>query len=95
MNGWRRLVDRRLDTLPHNTQTKSPHAAWTDGAPMRAIVVELPGPLIALAAVEGAARPVDPASAGPRVARGEGGLAPRRPAPRQPADEDGAEGEPV
>jgi quercetin dioxygenase-like cupin family protein len=51
------------------------HAAWTDGAPMRAIVVELtePPPALGSGIVEGVARALEP---GP-VAKGEGRLVPR------------------
>jgi quercetin dioxygenase-like cupin family protein len=51
------------------------HAAWTDGAPMRAIVVELaePPPALESAIAEGVARAIGPG----RVAKGEGQLAPR------------------
>jgi quercetin dioxygenase-like cupin family protein len=52
-----------------------PHAAWTEGAPMRAIVVELPEPLLALpgSVVGGAVAGI----AGRPVSRAEGRLAPR------------------
>ncbi len=55
------------------------HAAWTDGAPMRAIVVELAAPTLVLpGAVEDAARKIAPGAASVgRVERGEGRLAPR------------------
>ena len=69
-----------------------PHAAWTDGAPMRAIVVELPEPALALApgVVEG---DVVPAPASRPVSKGVGALAPRtsRTVRREVDD---AEGEP-
>jgi quercetin dioxygenase-like cupin family protein len=56
------------------------HAAWTEGAPMRAIVVELPPPILAIPEVlEGSSRTGLPLPSG-RVApeaRGEGTLAPR------------------
>jgi quercetin dioxygenase-like cupin family protein len=70
------------------------HAAWTDGAPMRAIVVELPAdPRLLPASIDGTAGGAhDPASAVGKVARGEGALAPR-PAARS---RDGAkDGEPL
>ncbi|MEI7744284.1 MAG: cupin domain-containing protein [Chloroflexota bacterium] len=71
------------------------HAAWTDGAPMRAIVVEFSGPVLALPAVlEGAAAVLD---GGVRpVARGEGSLAPLPYDPaRHPRDPEAEEGEPA
>jgi len=63
------------------------HAAWTDGAPMRAIVVELPSPpeLLGSGVIEGIPLPVGPGEvASPkRASKGEGRLAPRpiRPGP--------------
>jgi quercetin dioxygenase-like cupin family protein len=61
-----------------------PHAAWTDGSPMRAIVVELtePPPAIGSGIVEGAARAIGPGGTRPGgeprpVGKGEGSLAPR------------------
>ncbi len=76
------------------------HAAWTDGSPMRAIVVEFSGPALVLPGVtEGAAVPIGPGvpSDGPNAAakqasRGEGALAPRPVA--RPLDAD-PEGEPA
>jgi len=51
------------------------HAAWTDGAPMRAIVVELtePPPALDSGIVAGGALPLESG----RVAKGDGRLAPR------------------
>ena len=65
------------------------HGAWTDGSPMRAILVELFPPRIALPPVlEGTATGND----APPVERGEGHLAPR---PYNAADDPtSAEGEP-
>jgi quercetin dioxygenase-like cupin family protein len=66
------------------------HAAWTDGAPMRAIVVELFPPRVALpSTVDGIAPP----EGSRHVERGEGELAPR---PYDPEHDDptDAEGEP-
>ena len=59
------------------------HGAWTEGLPMRVIVVELAGADDAWARgiLEGAARRLGPGERG-RVARGEGQLAPRRRAAR-------------
>jgi len=71
------------------------HAAWTDGTRMRAIVVELPGPVLALPPVlDGAAfRLVE----GSRpVARAEGSLRPRPvDTSRRGEDPDSEEGEPL
>jgi len=73
-----------------------PHAAWTDGSPMRAIVVEFVEPPRSLGpgVVDGAARAIGPGAR--PVSRGEGRLAPR-PAPRARHDDDpeAAEGEPL
>ena len=67
-----------------------PHAAWTEGAPMRAIVVELPEPAPALpASLEGRPRTVVRP-----VSRGEGRLAPRTGATVRRFDADEGEGEP-
>jgi quercetin dioxygenase-like cupin family protein len=69
------------------------HAAWTDGAPMRAIVVELtePPPALASGVVDGVARVLGPG----HVAKGEGRLAPRPPSVARPGvDPDTGEGEP-
>lgn len=50
------------------------HAAWTDGTQMRAIVVELPGPRLALpATIEGQASVIESGTAAP----GDGALAAR------------------
>jgi quercetin dioxygenase-like cupin family protein len=71
--------------------------AWTDGAPMRAIVVELPPPQLALpAAIDGIAVVEEPRSpAARRPARGEGRLAPRPISARADGSlPDGGEGEP-
>jgi quercetin dioxygenase-like cupin family protein len=66
------------------------HAAWTDGTPMRAIVVELfPGRLALPGVVDAATLPP-----GRPVSKGEGRLAPRR-APRPRGLENDAEGEPI
>ena len=55
------------------------HAAWTDGAPMRAIVVELAQPPDALGSgiIEGAAKAIGPGTPPRRPAKGQGRLAPR------------------
>jgi hypothetical protein len=71
------------------------HAAWTDGAPMRAIVVELPSApeLLATGVIEGEALALgagDPVAPKP-PAKGVGRLAPRavRRAPVEPSPEEG------
>jgi hypothetical protein len=86
------------------------HAAWTEGAPMRAIVVELPPPALEIPGVlDGSARPrsggstrsrpggsAGPAGGVARVDRGEGALAPRpRPSVARDRAEDAEEGEPL
>jgi quercetin dioxygenase-like cupin family protein len=75
------------------------HGAWTDGSPMRAIVVELPLPPEQLGAgvIEGTVNAIGPGSAGAtsRPAKGQGRLAARpRTAPRA-ASGDGGAGEPL
>ena len=73
-----------------------PHAAWTDGSPMRAIVVELPEPALALdtGVIRGVATPV---RASRPVSRGEGRLAPlpRRAVGGRRSAVDADEGEPL
>jgi quercetin dioxygenase-like cupin family protein len=72
-----------------------PHAAWTEETPMRAIVVELPEPALALpfGVFEGAvAGGPGGGSTGRPVAKGIGSLAPRRGRAARRADDD--EGEP-
>jgi quercetin dioxygenase-like cupin family protein len=79
--GWVGVGDERTRVLAGEAVAwppDVPHAAWTDGAPMRAIVVEFAGPLLALpgvvdvvvAEVVVAATP----SAVRPVARGDGDL---------------------
>jgi len=74
------------------------HGAWTDGTQMRAIVVELTGPLLALpGGLEGAAAtlvPVSGRSSRP-VTRGEGSLVERAGRPVRPRDPDSEDGEPL
>lgn len=66
------------------------HAAWTDGTPMRAIVVELfPDRLALPGVVDAAALPP-----GRPVSKGEGRLAPHQ-GPRPRRLENDAEGEPI
>ena len=68
-----------------------PHAAWTEGAPMRAIVVELPEPALALSS--GVIEDVVGKVAARPASKGVGALAPRRSrSMRRPVDD--AEGEP-
>jgi quercetin dioxygenase-like cupin family protein len=67
------------------------HGAWTDGSPMRAIVVELPEPRLA---IEGAI--VDAVALPGPVERGDGRLAPRPvDTSRRGEDPDAEEGEPL
>jgi quercetin dioxygenase-like cupin family protein len=94
--GWVGVGDERTRVQAGEAAVWPPdelHAAWTDGSPMRAIVVELPAaPAELPAVIEGSAR----RAAAPRLERpaapGEGRLAPR---PARDADDvAGAEGEP-
>ena len=72
-----------------------PHAAWTDGAPMRAIVVEFPAPMPQLGAVQ-VGSPLIEGEPAPHVARGEGRLAPQPASPAGRAAGPGSEeGEPL
>jgi quercetin dioxygenase-like cupin family protein len=93
--GWVGVGDERTRVQAGEAAVWPPdilHAAWTDGSPMRAIVVELFPPRVALP--EAAAIAVDAdATPGRRVARGEGRLAPRRVRPDRDAP-NGTEGEP-
>ena len=90
--GWVGVGDERARVTAGEAVVWPPdvlHAAWTDGFPMRAIVVELaedPKLLATVVDVDGAevVRPPRP------VTRGVGGLAPR---PSRPAS-GAAEGEP-
>jgi quercetin dioxygenase-like cupin family protein len=67
------------------------HGAWTDGSPMRAIVVELPAPRLA---IEG--RIVDVVALPGPVERGDGRLAPRPvDTSRRGEGPDAEEGEPL
>ena len=95
--GWVGVGDERTRVQAGEAVVWPPdvlHAAWTDGAPMRAIVVELPVPpeLLGSGVIEGTVRAVE---AGP-VKKGVGRLAPR-PVTRVPhtVDPDAEEGEPV
>ncbi|MEO5964859.1 MAG: cupin domain-containing protein [Candidatus Limnocylindrales bacterium] len=101
--GWVGVGDERTRVQAGEAVVWPPdvlHAAWTDGAPMRAIVVELMEPPDALTSgvIEGVASAPGPAVAGaPRlVAKGEGSLAPRPPSVvRRGVDPDTEEGEPL
>jgi len=70
--GWVGVGDERSRVQAGEAVVWPPdvlHAAWTDGSPMRAIVVEFTGPLLALpGVVEGSATP---------ATRGDGSLVPR------------------
>lgn len=75
------------------------HAAWTDGSPMRAIVVEQAGPILALPPVVDGRVVLPPGVAGAApsrpASRGEGSLAQRPRTPgRGPLDDSSLEGEP-
>jgi len=97
--GWVGVGDERTRVQAGEAAVWPPdvlHAAWTDGAPMRAIVVEFAPPPLALpqGVVDGVARGIAPRP-GP-VARGEGHLAPRPvDAAARADDPDAAEGEPL
>ncbi len=97
--GWVGVGDERCRVQAGEAAVWPPdvlHAAWTDGAPMRAIVVEFAEPPKALGSgvVEGVARSIAP-GAHP-VARGEGRLSPRPvDADRRAGDPDATEGEPL
>ena len=96
--GWVGVGDERTRVQAGEAVALPPdvlHAAWTDGAPMRAIVVEFAGPQLALPSVLDAAsfRLVEGARP---VARGDGQLAPRpMDASRRGEDPDAEEGEPI
>ncbi len=99
--GWVGVGDERTRVTAGEAVVWPPdllHAAWTDGAPMRAIVVEFAAPTVALPAiVDGAADLALPGDPARRVGRGEGRLAARPATAARDADEPGAdadEGEP-
>jgi len=101
--GWVGVGSERTRVLAGEAVVWPPdilHAAWTDGTPMRAIVVELVRPPDQLAAgvIEGvvAALPAGdvPRRATPRAAKGEGRLRPRPVKPVVGADGED-EGEPL
>jgi quercetin dioxygenase-like cupin family protein len=92
--GWVGVGDERSRVIAGEAAVWPPdllHAAWTDGVPMRAIVVELEeDPRQLPAVIAGEAHPVSRP-----VSRGEGRLA-RRPVDRARHDADPhAEGEPL
>ena len=93
--GWVGVGDERTRVTAGEAVVWPPdvlHGAWTDGAPMRAIVVEFASPVLALPGVtEGEAIEIGPGDA--HAPRGEGQLAPRR--PNRAVDPEDAEGEPI
>jgi quercetin dioxygenase-like cupin family protein len=95
--GWVGVGDERTRVTAGEAVVWPPHvlhAAWTDGFPMRAIVVELEEDPKELAPVVDAdAAAVEWARPEP-VSRGVGRLAPR-PSPPEPGARGAAEGEPV
>lgn len=97
--GWVGVGDERTRVQAGEAAVWPPdvlHAAWTDGAPMRAIVVEFAEPPRGLGSgvVEGVARALGPAAR--PVARGEGRAVLRRVGPaRRAEDPEAAEGEPL
>lgn len=102
--GWVGVGDERTRVTAGEAVVWPPnvlHGAWTDGSPMRAIVVELPEPRLAIEAVlQGYARRLPAGDAGPddarRATRGEGSLAPRRARPPgHGAEPDAGDGEPL
>jgi quercetin dioxygenase-like cupin family protein len=92
--GWVGVGDERTRVTAGEAVVWPPdvlHAAWTDGSPMRAIVVEFASPILALPGViDGEVVAIGPGDG--RASKGEGHLAPRR-AAAIPADDD--EGEPL
>jgi quercetin dioxygenase-like cupin family protein len=82
--GWVGVGEERTRVLAGEAAVwppNVPHTAWTDGAPMRAIVVELPEPPRALpGGIEGEAHAIG-ASAAPVAGPGASGGAARRVAP--------------
>jgi hypothetical protein len=95
--GWVAVGDERRRVAAGEAVLWPPnvdHAAWTDHAEMRAIVVEFAGADDAhvAAILEGAARRLGPGEAAGGAARGEGRLAER---PVDPERIDRTEGEPL
>ncbi len=102
--GWVGVGDERTRVLAGETAVWPPnvvHGAWTDGTQMRAIVVELTAPPLALpAVVEGVALGPGASAAGGSASRpvtkGEGSLAPWPGRPvRRFTDPDDEEREPL
>lgn len=103
--GWVGVGDERSRVLAGEAVAWPPHVihgAWTDGTRMRAIVVELTEPPLALpGVVEGVARTLGPgpgtaAGSARPVTKGEGSLAPRPVRPvRRVIDDELEEGEPL
>lgn len=99
--GWVQVGDERTRVTAGDAVLWPPdvaHGAWTEGAHMRAIVVELAAGAAApvTAVIEGTAVPALPAlPGGRRVTKGEGRLAPRPARPAVARDPDAAEGEPT
>jgi quercetin dioxygenase-like cupin family protein len=92
--GWVQVGEER-SVINHGEAVewppRVPHGAWTDGVPMRAILVEVEDP--AIEASRGPASGRRPADAAPlgRDLAARGRLAPRE---TRPEDHDPAEGEP-
>jgi quercetin dioxygenase-like cupin family protein len=93
--GWVGVGDERTRVTAGEAVVWPPdvlHGAWTDGSPMRAIVVEFAAPQLALPGViDGEAVAIGPGAA--HAPKGDGHLAPRR-AARAVHGDDG-EGEPL
>jgi len=96
--GWVGVGDERTRVLAGEAVVWPPnlvHGAWTDGTQMRAIVVELSAPPLALPGVaEGLARVLAPGGTRP-VTKGEGSLAARPRPVRRVLDPVEDEGEPI
>ncbi len=79
--GWVGVGDERARVVAGEAAIWPPdvlHAAWTDGAPMRALVVELAeDPMLIVSGGEGGSPVGAPTPRAPGVTRGEGRLADR------------------
>ena len=103
--GWVGVGDERARVQAGEAVVWPPdvlHAAWTDGVPMRAIVVEFPeppkplGPGVVEVVEPGIVPMEQPTPRARPVSRGEGRLATRSvDAPRRTEGADAAEGEPL
>ena len=99
--GWVGVGDERTRIQAGEAAAWPPdvlHGAWTDGTQMRAIVVELPGPILALpgGAAGAAATLVTVAARSPRPGtRGGRALVARPGRPARPRDPDTEDGEPL